>query len=238
MAAIPSCTAAVCLGVLVLSAGALESDALADVTGKVSLTGSAGKPPERGRAFLSRTENPYLGGQMFDPMPYLVVVLEGEGVEATGRPQVKWRLLGESFDRPLLPVVVGTEVLIQNDGRRSPVLYLEGDPDRLPKSPLDPSIARAFPAGEAGTLHRVRDADAPYLAGAVLVLASPYFAVPGRDGKYRIDTANLRDGSYTLRVWYRDGWLEEAATPVQVERGKATKDLTLPPGLTTVPAKR
>lgn len=206
--------------------------AAADVSGKVSLTGSAGRPPLRGKAFLDRTENPYLGGKQLDPMPYMVVVITGDGVPApAGSPQIKWKLLGESFERALLPVPAGAEVVIQNEGRRAPTLYIEGQPDRLAKSPLNPRGERAFKAETAGTLYVIRDEDTPHLTGSVVALGSSFFATPGKDGKYVIETDGLPDGTYTLRVWYQTGWLEGADTQVTIKGGKASKDLTLPPGL-------
>src|SRR5437762_9062572 len=110
--------------------------AAADVTGKISLTGNAGKPPLRGKAFLKRTENPYSGGKNLDPMPYVVVVLEQDGLKLPAAPKVNWELRGESFTHPLLPVQSGTEIVIQNHGRRSrsPSLYIDGDEALLAKT--------------------------------------------------------------------------------------------------------
>jgi len=210
---------------------ALGGVAHADVTGKVSLTGTAGRPPLRGKAFLDRTENPFLGGKMVDAMPHLVVVLIGDGLPVPPTPQVKWPLLGESFDRPLLPVIEGTEVVIRNDGRRAPSLYIEGDSDLLPQNPLNPRGERAFKAGAAGTLHQVRDADTPHLAGAVAVMPTAYFATPKKDGSFVIAGAGIPDGTYTLKVWYRTGWLEGVSESITIDDEKAKKDLTLPPGL-------
>ena len=82
----------------------LAGTAAADVTGKLALPGT-GRPPLRGKAFLERTENPFLGGKMLDPTPHLVVVLIGDGLPVPPTPQVKWKLLGESFEKPLLPVI-------------------------------------------------------------------------------------------------------------------------------------
>jgi hypothetical protein len=210
---------------------ALSGTAAADVTGKVSLTGTAGRPELRGKGFLERTENPFLGGRMFDPMPHLVVVLIGDGLPVPPTPQIKWKLLGESFEKPVLPVIAGTEVVIRNEGRRSPSLYIEGDEDLLPKTPLNPKGERAFKAGDPGTVHEVRDGDTPHLAGAVVVMPTAYFATPGKDGSFAIKTAGLPDGSYTIKVWYKTGWIDGVAEAVQLDDEKAKKDITLPPGL-------
>jgi hypothetical protein len=209
--------------------------ASADVTGKIALTGTAGKPPLKGKALLGRTENAFLGGKNLDPMPQMVVVLERDGITLPTPPQVKWKLLGESFDRPLLPVLAGSEVVIENKGRRTPTLYVDGDPDLIVKTPLNKNGERAFKTGEAGSLLVIRDEDTPHLSGSVLVLGTPYFAnaitvgKTSTEGKFSI--AGVADGSYKLKVWYRTGWLEGVEVDVEVKDGKATKDLTLPPGL-------
>jgi hypothetical protein len=209
---------------------ALAGTAAADVTGKLALPGT-GRPPLRGKAFLERTENPFLGGKMLDPTPHLVVVLIGDGLPVPPTPQVKWKLLGESFEKPLLPVIAGTEVVIRNDGRRAPSLFIEDNADLLPQTPLNPRGERAFKAGEAGTVHQIRDADTPHLAAAVAVMPTAYFAIPGKDGAYSIDTDDLPDGTYTLKVWYRTGWLENVTETIELDDEKAKKDITLPPGL-------
>lgn len=210
---------------------ALTGSAAADVTGKLSLTGTAGRPPLRGKAFLERTENPFLGGRMLDPMPYMVVVLIGENLPVPPTPQLKWKLLGESFEKPILPVIAGAEVVIRNEGRRAPSLFIEDNADLLPQTPLNPRGERAFKAGEAGTVHQIRDADTPHLAAAVVVMPTAYFAIPGKDGSFTIATDGLPDGKYTIKVWYRTGWLENVSEEITLDDAKAKKDITLPPGL-------
>lgn len=210
---------------------ALAGTAAADVTGKLSVTGTAGRPPLRGKGFLERTENPFLGGRMLDPMPYMVVVLLGDGLPVPPTPQIKWKLLGESFEKPILPVIAGTDVVIRNEGRRAPSLFIEGDADLLPQTPLNARGERAFKAGEAGTVHQVRDADTPHLAGAVVVVPTAYFAIPAKDGTFTIKTDDLKDGTYTIKVWYRTGWLDGVSETIELDDEKAKKDITLPPGL-------
>lgn len=206
------------------------SDARADVAGTITLTGSAGKPPARGKAFLDRAENPLTPARPLDPMPHLVVVLEPASGDAPlpPAPQVKWELLGASFARPLLAVVVNAEVVIQNRSRRAPTLVVDGHDGLLPESPLDPRGERAFKVTAPG-LYPIVDEDTPYLRGAVLAVATPWFATPDAKGKFTL--ADVPDGAYTVKVWYRTGWLAGADTTVTVEKGKAKLDLKLPPGL-------
>lgn len=202
--------------------------------------GGAGKPPVRSKGFLDRRENPLVGARPLNPMPYLVVVLDGEGLELPTPPSVNWELPGESFTRPLLPILAGGEVLIKNRGKRSPTLQVEGQPDMLPRSPLNPKADRAFKVGTATAtapkLLQIRDEDTPYLTGAVLVLATPYFAVPDDAGKFSIP--DVKDGSYSVKIWYRDAWLDgfDGKTLV-VKGGKAELALEIPAGFKTKAAK-
>ncbi len=233
MSAVKRIVLASLLGLAVLGA----RPAAADVTGKLTLTGNAGRPPMRGKAFLPRIENPYTGGKMIDPMPYIVVVLTADGVQPPANPpSVVWKLVGESFDHPLIAVPVGTEVRIRNEGgRRQPTLFVDGQPDAMPKTPLNKGGERSFKANPADTLLVIKDEDTPHLSGACLVLGTPYFAVAtsvgknGTEGKFSI--AGVADGTYHVKVWYRTGWLDGVAQDVTVEKGKASVDLTLPPGL-------
>jgi hypothetical protein len=226
-------------------AGALAATAAADVTGTVTVLGNAGRPPLRGKAFLDRTENPFTGGRMVDPMPQIAVVLTPTGETAappaSTAPQEHWHLLGESFDRPLIVVAAGTEVVIHNDGRRAPSLYIEGDQDRLPPTPLNSGGERAFKAETAGAALTIRDQDTAHLTGTVLVVDTPYFRVPGKDGKFTI--SGMPDGSYVARVWYRTGWIADPGEladgeepkplekEVSVRDGKAKLEIQLPAGL-------
>jgi hypothetical protein len=202
--------------------------------------GGAGRPPVRSKGFLDRRENPLVPAKPVNPMPYLVIVLEAEGVELPTPPTVAWELLGESFARPLLPMLAGGEVLIKNKGKRSPTLYVEGQPDTLAKTPLNPRGERAFKVGTATAaapaLLQVRDQDTPYLTGSVLVLATPYFAVPDDAGKFSIP--DVKDGTYTVKIWYRDAWLDGFdGKTLEVKGSKAELALEIPSGFKTKTAK-
>jgi hypothetical protein len=215
---------------------AIGGTASADVTGKITLTGNAGRPPLKGRAFTDRVENPFTGGKMIDPAPYLVVVLEPtpeDNFTAPTPPQVRWRLVGESFDHPLLPVLAGTEVLIKNDGRRSPTLYCDGKDDLIAKTPLNKGGERTFKATTAGDVLTILDEDTPHLTGTVVVFDTPYVGLATSNGKREIsyDLKDVPKGTYHLKVWYRSGWVDGVGQDINVDKdGKASADLTLPAG--------
>lgn len=195
------------------------------VTGTVSVpAGAGGKSAPRGKAYLPRIENPLVPVKPVDPMPYLVVVLEKDGLELPPSAQYPLELRGESFDHPLLPVVAGAEVEIRNqkNSRKSPTLYVDGQPDLLAETPLNPGANRAFKVGsDVGKILVVKDKKSKHLQATILVLPTPYFAVPESDGSYSIK--DVKDGDYTVKVWYRDGWVKGSESTVKVSGGKAEK---------------
>lgn len=240
MAKAAPCSAAILAAALaMLAAPALV--AAGTVTGTIKQpAGGAGKPPVRSKGFLDRRDNPLVPVKPVNPMPYLVVVLEADGVEPPTPPSVAWELLGESFARPLLPMLSGGEVVIKNRGKRSPTLYVDGQPETLAKTPLNPKGERAFKVGTstaaAPSLLQIRDQDTPYLTGSVLVLTTPYFAVPDDKGAFSIP--DIKDGTYSVKIWYRDAWLDGFdGKTVEVKDGKASLALEIAAGFKTKTAK-
>ncbi|MCA9675062.1 MAG: hypothetical protein KC464_08510 [Myxococcales bacterium] len=214
------------------------------VTGELELSAPAGKPPLRGKAYLDRIENPYKAPRDADPFPYMIVVLEGDAAKMPEPPpQEAWDLVGDRFDRPLIAVVPGSEVLIRNKGRGTPTLMIDGHADLLPHSPLNPRGERGFKAGAAGTLYELRDEDTPHITGGVVVVATPYHAIAmasakdARKGSFSL--SDVPDGTWTLRIWYRTGWLDGVEQTVEVKGSKTTSVSTIkiPAGLPTAASK-
>jgi hypothetical protein len=207
---------------------ALASTAAADVTGKVELpAGSAAPPPLATRGFLERSINPYLPVKPFDHMPFVVVVLVGEGAAPGAAVPVAWDLVGESFARPLIAVRSGSEVTIRNKSKRVVTLQSPQKEDLLSKGPINIGGSRPFapPAG----FFTVIDPDLPHLLGRVVVVDSPYFAIPERDGKFELK--GVPPGSYAVKLWYRDGWLDRPDDTVTVgSKGDATVSPKIPAG--------
>jgi hypothetical protein len=99
---------------------------------------------------------------------------------------------------------------------------------------------RSFRAATPG-IYSVGDKDAPHLHGKLVVVATPYFAyveVSGTTGKFEIEAP---EGSYKLRVFYKDGWIVRPDDTVTVPaRGKGKSEVNvsvkIPPGYPLTPA--
>ncbi|MGB7623917.1 MAG: carboxypeptidase regulatory-like domain-containing protein [Terriglobia bacterium] len=63
----------------------------------------------------------------------------------------------------------------------------------------------------------------PEMSGYVVVVATPYFAVTGKDGEYEIK--DVPPGNYTLKTWSEEG--KPATQAVTVSSGNVTVDLTV-----------
>jgi hypothetical protein len=201
--------------------------AVADVTGKLDLPPAAA-PPLAYKGFLDRVDNPILPVRGFDPTPYLVVVLVPATPPAAAAGSASWELLGETFARPLVPVRTGTEVTIKNKGKRAVTLTAAEDPGLVTAGPINIGGTRAITPKAAGVF-TLTDKDIPHLRGWLVVVDSPYFAVPGRDGAFEIK--DVPAGEYKVRVWYQDGWLERTDESLTVPaRGDVTVSPKVPAG--------
>jgi hypothetical protein len=213
---------------------ALAGESLAGgVTGRLELPAAPERPPAAPRGFLDRVENPLAPIRPVNVGPNLVVVLEGEArPQAPG--QVPWELGGESFGKPLLVVPVGAEVLVTNTSSLPRTLVALEDPKLIPSGPFNPKSPRSFRVTEAKT-YTIVDKDVPHLRGKLLVLPTPYFAhveVSGsklETGTFQI--ADVAEGTYKVRVFYRDGWIDrpDDTLTVPAKRG-AEITLKIPAG--------
>ena len=63
----------------------------------------------------------------------------------------------------------------------------------------------------------------PEMAGYVVIVPTPYFAVTNKEGEYEIK--NVPDGHYTLKTWSEDG--KPTTASVNVSGGAIIADLTV-----------
>jgi hypothetical protein len=189
-----------------------------NVIGRVELPAPPERPPVAQRGFLDRTENPLTPVRPVNVGPYLVAVLEGEA-KPQAPAQVKWELGGDAFGRPLIVVPVGAEVLIVNTAGTPRTLVALEDPKLIAQGAVTPGATKSFRASEP-KLYTITDKDVPHLRGRVLVVPTPYFAMievsgaKNEHGAFQI--ADVAEGSYKLRLFYKDGWIDRPDEAVTV----------------------
>ncbi|HLU68630.1 MAG TPA: hypothetical protein VKZ63_20255 [Kofleriaceae bacterium] len=213
------------------------------VSGTVTLADPSKRDrwPERSEGFVPRARNALKPPRAFDPLPYIVVVLEGgtpapEDTEAPGQP-VRYTIIGEAFEQPILPVVVGSIVEVKNGGARSPRLYVAGEDGLIPGDPVSPKAERKTrPIAEPNRAYVIRDRESAHLTGRVVAFPHRYFARVGPGGKFEIE--GVAPGTWRVRVWYEDGWVDMPSQTIEVEarREARVKQIALPARLTTTPA--
>ena len=64
----------------------------------------------------------------------------------------------------------------------------------------------------------------PWMKVIVRVFDHPYFATTRDDGKFTIDTAGLKDGSYVVQAWH-EFYNDSQPQTIEIKAGKATRDL-------------
>ena len=195
------------LRVCVVLTGLVGESFAGGVVGRLELPDPPARPPVIHRGFLDRTENALRPVRDVNVGPYLAVVLEGEARQAASG-QVPWELGGDSFGKPLLVVPVAPHTLVALE-----------DPKLLDPGPINPNTTRSFRAAEP-KLYTITDKDTPHLRGKLLVVATPYFAIVETSGQKlehgTFQIADVAEGTYKLRVFYRDGWIDRPDESVTV----------------------
>lgn len=213
------------------------------VVGQIALAEpeKRGEPPVKSEGFVPRARNALKPPRPLDPTPQLIIVLEGgtvapEDSEPPGL-AVKYGIIGESFDVPVLPVVVGSVVEIQNLGKNSPRLFSPGAEDLVPGDPINPKGERKTKKIDAAEkVFEIRDRESAHLSGRIVAFKHRYFSRVRPDGKFEIK--GVPAGAWKIRVWYGNGWLAAPVESVQVDAKRETKPvkITLPARLNVKPA--
>jgi len=187
------------------------------VHGKLELPNAPERPPPAMRGFVERIENPKKKIQPVSITPYLLVVLEADGAKAESPGQVKWELAGDSFAKPVIGASVGAQVVIRNTSHTARTLVALEDAKLIQTGLINPKIGeRSFTVAEP-KVYTITDKDAPHLVGMVVVTTTPYIANVDSAGRFEIDAP---EGSYKLRVFYKDHWLDLAETVTVTAKGK------------------
>jgi hypothetical protein len=191
------------------------------VTGKLELPSPPPPPEPTVRGFTDRLENPALPIQRPNLGPQLLVVLESDSAKPDNPGQVKWELVGESFGRPVIGAPVGAQITIKNTSHTARTLFAVEDPKLIETGLINPKIGeRSFTVAQP-KVYTITDKNAPHLVGRVVVVATPYIAyveVAGNTGTFSF--ADVAEGTYKLKIFYRDRWLDQTETVTVGPKGK------------------
>ena len=212
---------------LVLACSAAAARA-GTVIGKLDLPPPPARPAPPAPGFLERVENPLLPVKPVAVTPRLVVALVGDE-KPVAPPQVIWRLLGESFDRPVIAVPAGSEVVIRDDSKTARTLVAAEDTKLVPPGPINPSGTKPFRVTKEGAVYTIGDPDAPSLTGTLIVVDTLYVGYPDETARFQI--ADVPPGAYKLRIWYGGKLLDRPDDDVNVgAKGKTEVSPKIPAG--------
>lgn len=215
-----------CLAAAAVAIAALAPSALAaTVEGDVVVPSNVEGPATPYVGFIEQAiPNPITALRPFDPRPEIFVYLDGgtPADDAKNPPSnpVVWALGTHSFTPVLLPVITGTVVEISNQKRETHLLRAPDAPDFLPGDPIGPGSSKQVTVKGAAAI-RIVSQDVPHLEARLVPVATRYYSRVARDGSYKIE--NVPPGDWTLKVWYRDGWLSKTFTINVKEKDKTVK---------------
>jgi len=228
-----ACAVAAATAALVVS----EVDAHAqtgEVTGTIKLPdpSSRGEPPERNNGFLPRMSNPIIAPIKYDPLPWLVVVLEPKddlSADQKEPPKVPstYALIGESFATPIFAVAAGGEVSIKNKSDDARRLFSPTDSGLLDGDTINPNGDRVTKLTTPYKVIELRDPESPHLSGSLVAFPLRYFSLVDESGRFSID--DVPAGRWQVRLWYRNGWLKMRQESITVAPKRGAKvDLDMP----------
>jgi polysaccharide lyase family 4-like protein len=214
-----------CIGSFVLATPAFAGE----LHGKIDLPSQLPeRPPSATRGFIERTENPFMPVRGLDVTKQMIVIVEGDE-KPVSPPQVNWELAGESFARPVVAAPTGAEVVIKDTSKTARTIVAKEDPKLIPSGPINPTGTKSFRVADAGKVYTIGDKDAPHLVGRLVVVNTQFIAYPDEAGRFEI--TDIPPGSYKLRIWYRDGWMQRDDDTVTVAaKGKTDFNPKVPAG--------
>jgi hypothetical protein len=219
----------VAIGVLIGLPVLADTANAGPVFGRLELPASATRTPPPIRGFVTPQPNLLAPPRPVDPTPYLAVVLEGENPVATAK-QITLELVGERFANPVIAVGFGSELIIKNGSKTPRLLSVVEAPKLLDSKVLNPSGTTTLKPTKVGDVYTIRDNENPHVTCTVIVTQSAVTSSVAADGKF--DFGTVSDGKYTLKVFYRSGWVEgvEAGAISVAGAGKVEVKAKVPAG--------
>jgi hypothetical protein len=132
--------------------------------------------------------------------------------------------VNKEFVPHVLPVVIGSEVSFPNHDQIHHHVYSRASPvsrSRCTRSGREARCSSTSSVIKVGC--NIHD----WMSGVILVVPTPYFAVPGADGSYRIDA--VPRGPYSPAAWHEGAKAkpEDTAKTVEVGDGRTEASFTL-----------
>jgi hypothetical protein len=208
----------------------------ADVTGKVTLEGTA---PEMKVIDMSAvkecaalhpdpvTEETVIAGDKGELKNVVVSLKKDEDKDMPGAVPKGPAVLDQKdcmYEPHVLAMMVGQDLLIKNS---DPFLHNVDSQAKINDvfnvgMPNKNDGMKVDPQPKAPEIFRVKCDVHPWMSAWIAVFDHPYFAVTGDDGTF--DIKNLPDGTYTLQAWHEKYGTQEQK--ITVKAGKAEVNFT------------
>ena len=102
---------------------------------------------------------------------------------------------------------------------------------------INPTGPKSFRVTETGKVYTIGDKDAPHLKLKIVVVNTQYVGYADDNGKFEID--NVPAGSYKVRVWSGDNWVQREDETVNVgAKGKTDVNPKIPAAAFAPAAKK
>ena len=209
---------------------------MADVTGKVTLTGAA---PEMKVIDMSAvkecaalhpdpvTEETVIVGDKGELKNVVVSLKKDDDKEMPGEVPKTPAVMDQKdcmFTPHVLAMMVGQELDVKNSDNFLHNVHSQATANDVFNIPMPHASKgeKADPQPKAAEVFRIKCDVHPWMSAWIAVFDHPYFSVTGDDGTF--DIKNLPDGQYTLQAWHEKYGTQEQK--ITVKDGKAEVNFT------------
>jgi plastocyanin len=141
---------------------------------------------------------------LVDPRTEMVVTLEGRDIIGQSLVKPALRLEDMRFHPMVLAVSPHAKVVIENKDPVEHKLEPVGPRKWFPGQTLAAKASHTLPFDTPGS-YTLRCSHYPHISATVFVTGAPVYVQPDSAGGFTFP--EIRPGSYTLKVWYRDQWI-------------------------------